>query len=62
MEYFIVMSVKRNMKREIKMAQYQDKKNDLARTRFFDLFGDLSEESQLKLIECLSKIQKVVRI
>jgi len=44
------------------MASYQNKKSELARRRFLEMFGNLSEESQLNLIEKLSKIETVVRL
>ena len=44
------------------MAKYQNKKNELGRRRFFEIFGDLSKEDQLKLIENLSKIEGVARL
>ena len=44
------------------MAQYQNKKSELTKSRFKEIFGDLPKESQIKLIECLSKIQKGARL
>ncbi len=44
------------------MAKYQNKKSELSKSRFKDIFGDLSEASQIKLIESLSKIQTRARL
>jgi hypothetical protein len=44
------------------MAQYQKENNELGKSRFFDVFGDLSKEDQLKLAETLSKITKVCKL
>ena len=44
------------------MATYQNKKSKLSGNRFRDIFKDLSKESQLRLIETLSKIKVGVRL
>jgi len=44
------------------MAKYQNKKSNLGKSRFFNLFKDLPKESQLNLIKILSNIEKEVRL
>jgi len=44
------------------MAKYQNKKSNVTKSRFLQIFGDLPKGSQEKLIESLSKIQKEVSL
>ena len=44
------------------MAKYQNKKRELSKSLFQQIFGDLSEETQIKLVETLSQIENVTRL
>ncbi len=44
------------------MAKYQNKKSELSKHRFLEIFRDLSKETQIKLIDNISKIQKGARL
>lgn len=43
------------------MTRYETNKSELRRHLFFEIFKDISKEDQLKLINTLSKIIKVVK-
>lgn len=44
------------------MAKYQNTNNELSKKMFMEIFGNLSEESKIKLIESISKIQNATRL
>jgi hypothetical protein len=44
------------------MAKYQETNNSLAQHRFKEIFGNLSEEEQLRIAISLSNITEVIKL